>query len=369
MKGRERMSQKAIEVVIGRLVTDEPFRTRFETDPRATLATAGEAGLELTVAETSALLNTDPTLWGDVAGGIDPRLQRVRLIEPTRTSEETAMMSDTIVRRPSKPQLGGRHLLERFGIHPRDKDAVALDMTGTRALCIATNHAVLDVGVATGVFASELTVPYYCFLDAGMQVDVASPLGGVIPVDPLSMDGAIRTPDDDRMLGDQDFRRKLMSSLAIADIDFAAYDIIYFAGGWGAAFDLGQSDLLGQKVSDAWAAGRVIGGICHGPLGLLKGRTADGELIVKGRRLTAVTNKQIREVKVEITPLHPETALRQAGALYESKSHKARDFFANHYVSDGNLITGQNQNAGPMVARLMMQRVIAKQTASERKAS
>jgi putative intracellular protease/amidase len=171
------------------------------------------------------------------------------------------------------------------------------------------------------------------------------------------------------MLGDQDFRRKLMSSLAIADIDFAAYDIIYFAGGWGAAFDLGQSDLLGQKVSDAWAAGRVIGGICHGPLGLLKGRTADGELIVKGRRLTAVTNKQIREVKVEITPLHPETALRQAGALYESKSHKARDFFANHYVSDGNLITGQNQNAGPMVARLMMQRVIAKQTASERKAS
>ena len=45
-------------------------------------------------------------------------------------------------------------------------------MAGTRALCIATNHAVLDVGVATGVFGSELTVPYYVFLDAGMHVDV-----------------------------------------------------------------------------------------------------------------------------------------------------------------------------------------------------
>jgi putative intracellular protease/amidase len=354
------MSQKAIEVVIGRLVTDEPFRTRFETDPRATLATAGEAGLELTVAETSALLNTDPTLWGDVAGGIDPRLQRVRLIEPTRTSEETAMMSDTIVRRPSKPQLGGRHLLERFGIHPRDKDAVALDMTGTRALCIATNHAVLDVGVATGVFASELTVPYYCFLDAGMQVDVASPLGGVIPVDPLSMKVAIRTLADDRMLEDDVFRGKLEQSLPIADVDVTRYDVVYFAGGWGAAFDFGQSDALGRKVSEAFAAGTVIGGICHGPLGLLKARTPEGELLVKGRRLTAVTDKQLHEVGIEHTPLHPETALRQAGARYESEHHPARDFFANHYVEDGDLITGQNQNAGPMVARLMMQRVLAR---------
>ena len=48
----------------------------------------------------------------------------------------------------------------------------------------------LDIGVATGVFASELTVPYYVFLDAGMQVDVASPRGGIIPVDPLSMKGS-----------------------------------------------------------------------------------------------------------------------------------------------------------------------------------
>jgi len=267
------------------------------------------------------------------------------------------------------PKLASRRLLQQFGVHPEDRQAVKLDMRGTKALCIATNHYVLDIGVATGVFGSELTVPYYCFLDAGMQVDLASPLGGIIPVDPLSMDGAIRTPDDDRMLGDQDFRQKLTNSLAIADVDFAAYDIIYFAGGWGAAFDLGQSELLGTKVSGAWAAGRVIGGICHGPLGLLQGRTPQGELIVKGRHLTAVTNKQIREVGVEITPLHPETALRQAGALYESKSHKARDFFANHYVCDGDLITGQNQNSGPMVARLMMQRVIAKQSASERKAS
>ena len=137
----------------------------------------------------------------------------------------------------------------------------------------------------------------------------------------------------------------------------------------GAAFDLGQSEVLGRKVSKAYAAGRVIGGICHGPLGLLKGRTPDGEPIVKGRRVTAVTNKQVHEVGVDITPLHPETELRNAGALFESETHRVKDFFANHFVADGDLITGQNQNAGPMVARLMMQRVLSKQTAGERRAS
>jgi putative intracellular protease/amidase len=282
-------------------------------------------------------------------------------------------MSDrSLTRKPAAPKLATRQLLQRFGIHPKDKEAGVLrrfDMSGTRALCIATNHAVLDIGVATGVFASELTVAYYVFLDAGMRVDVASPLGGIIPVDPLSMKETIRTPDDDRLLGDDVFRGKLMKSLSIADLDFTSYDVIYFAGGWGAAFDLGQSELLGRKVSEAHAAARVIGGICHGPLGLLKARTANGDLLVKGRRLTAVTDKQIHEVGVEITPLHPESALRAAGALFEGKHHPARDFFANHFVVDGDLITGQNQNAGPMVARLMMQRVVEKQHLERRVAS
>lgn len=282
------------------------------------------------------------------------------------------MAKQALIGRPSAPKLASRHLLQQFGIHPRDREAGAikkLNMTGTKALCVATNHGVLDIGVATGVFASELTVPYYVFLDAGMQVDVASPLGGIIPVDPLSMKEPIRTPDDDRLLDDGAFREKLMHSLAVADVDFTAYDIIYFAGGWGAAFDLGQSDVLGRKVSDAYAAGVVLGGICHGPLGLLRGRTPQGELIVKGRRLTCVTDKQIHEVGIESTPLHPETALRQAGALFEGKRHPARDFFANHYVADGDLITGQNQNAGPMVGRLMMQRVVEKRKQKERKSA
>ena len=261
---------------------------------------------------------------------------------------------------PSIPQRAGRYLLRQLGLHPDDDGNPASQLAGASALCIATSHGVLDIGVATGVYASELTVPYYRFLDAGLTVDIASIDGGVVPVDPLSMRAAVRTKDDDRLLGDERLRAKIARSLPIADTDFTKYDIIYLAGGWGAAFDFGQSDVLARKISEAFAAGCILGGICHGPLGLLRARLLDGSLLVRGRRLTAVTDRQIQQLGVTITPLHPETALRAAGAAFESRTHVFRDFFANHYVVDQDLITGQNQNAGPTVARLMLERLRAK---------
>ncbi|MCP3990097.1 MAG: type 1 glutamine amidotransferase domain-containing protein, partial [Actinomycetia bacterium] len=69
--------------------------------------------------------------------------------------------------------------------------------------------------------------------------------------------------------------------------------------------------------------------------------------------LTAVTDKQVRELGIESTPQHPETELRRLGADFESAT-RFRDPLANHWVVDGNLVTGQNQNAAPMVAREMM---------------
>jgi putative intracellular protease/amidase len=259
------------------------------------------------------------------------------------------------------PTLAGRAaraLLRHLGVHPQLPAAEALAVPGGRALCVATNHGVLDVGVPTGVYASELTVPYYAFLDAGMQVDLCSPRGGIVPVEPLSLRPSLRTPADDRLLDDVQLKEWLGSSLPAESTDFASYDLVYFAGGWGAAFDLGQSEVIGRRVSEAFAAGRVLGGICHGPLGLLRGRRPDGRPLVAGRRLTAVTDRQVQQLGVAITPLHPESALRAAGAQFECVHHPVRDFLANHVVRDGDLITGQNQNAGEAVARAMLARVL-----------
>ncbi len=251
-----------------------------------------------------------------------------------------------------------RKVLQKAGMHPEDQDATSFDLAGRRALIVATNTSQLAVGKPTGVFASEMTVPYYAFLDAGMDVDVASPAGGVIPVDPQSIKPVVRTGDDDRFLADDDFKAKVTDSHAIGELDMSNYDIVFLAGGWGAAFDFGFSKDLGVKMTEANAEGKLIGGVCHGPLGLINATAANGEPLVKGRKVSGVTDKQVEELDITATPHHPETELRAKGALFESET-RFRDPLANHWVVDGNLVTGQNQNAAPMVARELMQLLAA----------
>ncbi len=69
--------------------------------------------------------------------------------------------------------------------------------------------------------------------------------------------------------------------------------------------------------------------------------------------LAGQTDKQVEELGISVTPMHPERELRAAGADFEGAT-AFRDFFANHTVVDGRLVTGQNQNAGAEVAHLMM---------------
>jgi len=255
---------------------------------------------------------------------------------------------------PPRPALALRRLVQRLGMHPDDPAPdPSLQRPGRRALVIATNHGVLDVGKPTGVFASELTVPYYAFRDAGMAVDVASPAGGTIPVDPRSLKPVLRCAADDRFLADPVLREQVTSSLAVADVDAEAYDVVYLAGGWGAAFDFATSEPLADLLTRMNQRGLPIGGVCHGPLGLHGARTPQGRPLVEGRRISCVTDKQVQELGIASTPFHPETALRERGAVIESR-HRFRDPFANHWVVDGNLVTGQNQNAGPMVARELL---------------
>jgi hypothetical protein len=73
------MSQRTVERVIGRLVTDEELRLEFIRAPRKTLAALAEQGWELTGVEVDALLRTDIGLWVHAAQRVDPRLQRCSL--------------------------------------------------------------------------------------------------------------------------------------------------------------------------------------------------------------------------------------------------------------------------------------------------
>ena len=252
-------------------------------------------------------------------------------------------------------------ILHKAGLHP-EYHGPSVALPGKRALIITTSHGVLAApgeteGPATGVMASEFTHPYYTFLDGGMEVDIASIKGGEIPIDPQTLLFMIKSPEDDRYLNDAIAQAKVKNSIPIDQVDIDQYDIVFISGGWGAAYDLAQSPVLAEKVSESYYGDRaaIIGGVCHGVLGLVNARARDGELLIAGRRMTGVTDKQVKELGIEITPLHPETALREAGVMFESQT-AFRDLFATHVTVDDEqrFVTGQNQNSGLEAAHRMM---------------
>jgi putative intracellular protease/amidase len=260
--------------------------------------------------------------------------------------------------------------------HKSNVSRKAYNLKSYKAVIITTSQATLDkidqktatllkVGKPTGVYASEMTEPYYTFLDAQMEVDISSIKGGKIPIEKLSLQPLVRTKEDRRFLKDPVFQEKVSHSKSISEINIEDYDIVFLSGGWGAAYDFAQSDKLGFIISQAYASKTVLGAVCHGALGFIGATKPDGSALVENVNITAVTNKQLKELMVGNTPKHPETELKNANANYEYKSGLI-DMFKSHIVVDKKhlIVTGQNQKGGIEAAQSAL--VLLKQKISRK---
>jgi Ribosomally synthesized peptide prototyped by Frankia Franean1_4349. len=68
-----------VEQIIGKLVTDEGFRSRFVADPAAALEELARCGCDLNACERRALLRVEAKHIERFAETIDPSLVRVDL--------------------------------------------------------------------------------------------------------------------------------------------------------------------------------------------------------------------------------------------------------------------------------------------------
>lgn len=67
------MSQRAVETVLGRLITDGQFRAAFFEEPTEVCQAAG---VDLSGTELQALLRVDEDVLRELAAGLHPRLWR-----------------------------------------------------------------------------------------------------------------------------------------------------------------------------------------------------------------------------------------------------------------------------------------------------
>jgi hypothetical protein len=73
------MSHRAVEIVLGRLATDEALRKRFAVGAAQALQELFAQGLELSPVERAALECLDPAALAEFAAALDTRLQKACL--------------------------------------------------------------------------------------------------------------------------------------------------------------------------------------------------------------------------------------------------------------------------------------------------
>ncbi len=76
------MSQRCVEMLLGKILTDEDFRSAFFPVRPSSFAMAAARGLELTPVERSALSTLPLRRFAFIAQTLDPRIARSRVSRP-----------------------------------------------------------------------------------------------------------------------------------------------------------------------------------------------------------------------------------------------------------------------------------------------
>lgn len=196
----------------------------------------------------------------------------------------------------------------------------------------------------TGVWMEEFALPYMELLQSGIEIAIASPKGGVMPVDPRSLP----TTEQEKMW--QIAIAASKQTVKLSEVKSAEFDAIFLPGGHGPMFDLPDNPDLQRLLSEFYEAGKIVAAVCHGPAGLVGATLSDGTPLVKDKVLTSYTNSEEVAAKLDKeVPFSLEQRLRDLGAIFIAHENKA-----DHVERDGKLITGQNPNSSASIARALV---------------
>ncbi|MFT5749705.1 MAG: putative intracellular protease/amidase [Ancylomarina sp.] len=220
-----------------------------------------------------------------------------------------------------------------------------------KVLIVLTSHSQMgDTGHKTGFWVEEFANPYYTLVDQGVDITIATPKGGAAPIDPTSNLPQNATEDTERFNKDEAVQKMVKETIALADINFEDYDAVFYPGGHGPLWDLAEDKTSAKLIQDFYAANKPVAFVCHAPAALKHVKDANGEFLVKGKKVTGFTNEEEEAVQLtNVVPFLVEDMLKENGGIYSrGKTWEA------YAVQDGNLITGQNPASSALVAELLL---------------
>jgi putative intracellular protease/amidase len=223
---------------------------------------------------------------------------------------------------------------------------------GKHILMIVTSNAKMgDSAKPTGIWIEELAVPYYQFVDAGLDVTIASPLGGAAPFDPSSMaDKGKNSPQVERFLADADAQKRVKNTAMVASVDPAKFDAVFLPGGHGTMWDLPNDNAVRKIIEMQFGANKIVAAVCHGPAGLVSAKRSDGKSILFEKKVSAFTDaEEVAAGLMDVVPFALEARVKELGGFFEGVAN-----WQPHAVRDGNLITGQNPKSSEKVASLVL---------------
>lgn len=219
-----------------------------------------------------------------------------------------------------------------------------------KVLFVLTSHDELgNTGLKTGFWTEELAAPYYQLSDNGIEITLASPKGGLPPIDPKSEDPSAQTDATRRMDADPVLKEKLENTHPLSEVKSGDFDAVFYPGGHGPLWDLAEDAVSGRLIADFYTSGKPVALVCHAP-GVLKDVKIDGEYLVKGKNVTGFTNTEEDAVQLtDIVPFLVEDMLKANGGTYSKKED-----WSPYAVVDGRLITGQNPASSEKVAEELL---------------
>ncbi|MDQ6703350.1 MAG: type 1 glutamine amidotransferase domain-containing protein [Pseudomonadota bacterium] len=235
-------------------------------------------------------------------------------------------------------------------------------MTWTRRILIIVTNAdqFEKVGYRTGLWLGELVEFWEVAEEAGYQMDIASPSGGKIPIDPESLliteigDAVGLKGGLSKHYEDSALMNLLNDTLKVSDVDAEAYDAIYMTGGHGVMFDFPKSASLAELTAKFYESGKIVSAVCHGPCGLLEVKLSSGEYLVNGKEVTGYSWAEEKVAKRDhAVSFSLEEELQKRGGRYG----KAMMPFGVHVVEDGRLITGQNPRSAQDVGKAVVKKL------------